>query len=106
MSTDNSGSHGDVAEVVKVNDTVRIQRPSKVKVVLLNDDYSTMEFVVYVLETIFHKSPAEAAQIMMKIHNEGRGLCGLFSYQVAEAKVATVHAEARSHGYPLRCVIE
>lgn len=106
MSTDRSGSHGDVADAVKVDDTIRVRRPSKVKVLLLNDDYTTMEFVVYVLETIFHKLPAEAVQIMMKVHNEGRGLCGYYSFQVAEAKVATVHAEARSQGFPLRCVIE
>lgn len=73
---------------------------------LLNDDYTTMDFVVSVLETVFMKSPAEAVQIMLKVHRQGQGLCGVFSKQIAEAKVEVVHQRAREAGYPLRCVME
>jgi ATP-dependent Clp protease adaptor protein ClpS len=106
MSESDTKINSDVADIVKVDNRQRVRKPSKVRVVLLNDDYSTMEFVVYILETIFLKPPAEAVQIMLKVHNEGRAVCGTYTYQVAEAKVAAVHSEARANGYPLKCIIE
>ena len=80
--------------------------PPRYRVLLHNDDYTTMEFVVAVLEGIFGKSPAEAYRIMMEVHTRGRGICGAYTYEVAETKVATVHDLAQSEGFPLRAGIE
>ena len=82
------------------------KEPELYKVLLLNDDYTTMEFVVQILEMVFHKEPAEAFRVMMQVHTQGRGLCGVYTYEVAETKVATVHDLARGNGYPLRATIE
>lgn len=82
------------------------REPTLYKVILHNDHYTTMDFVVAVLEQVFHKTPAEAYRIMMKVHTEGRGVCGLFPYDIAETKVATVHELARQHGFPLRASLE
>ena len=65
-----------------------------------------MEFVVYVMETVFMKTPAEAIQIMLQVHKSGRGVAGVFSKQIAEAKIDRVHAEAQREGFPLKCVME
>jgi ATP-dependent Clp protease adaptor protein ClpS len=83
-----------------------VKRPKLFHVVLLNDDYTTMEFVVHVLESIFDKGPAEAHRIMMEVHTRGRGVCGAYTYEVAETKVETVHELARTEGFPLRAGIE
>ena len=82
------------------------KRPQLFHVVLINDDYTTMEFVIHVLESIFDKGPAEAYRIMMEVHTHGRGICGAYTYEVAETKVATVHEMARKEGFPLRAGIE
>ncbi|MCL4813034.1 MAG: ATP-dependent Clp protease adaptor ClpS [Vicinamibacteraceae bacterium] len=82
------------------------REPTLFKVILHNDDYTTMEFVVEVLETVFHKGPAEAFRIMMQVHTEGQGLCGLYPYEIAETKVATVHELAQENGFPLRASLE
>ncbi len=82
------------------------KRPELFHVVLLNDDYTTMEFVVHVLEGVFEKGPAEAHRIMMEVHIRGRGVCGAYTWEVAETKVATVHDLARAEGFPLRAGIE
>jgi ATP-dependent Clp protease adaptor protein ClpS len=82
------------------------KRPQLFHVVLLNDDYTTMEFVVHVLESVFSKGPAEAYRIMMEVHTRGRGVCGAYTYEVAETKVATVHDLARADGFPLQAGIE
>lgn len=74
--------------------------------VLLNDDYTTMDFVMEVLETIFHKSPAEAYRIMMLVHTKGRGVCGVYTWEVAETKAEAAIALARAAGFPLRAVVE
>jgi ATP-dependent Clp protease adaptor protein ClpS len=83
-----------------------VDRPKLFKVVLLNDDYTSMDFVVSILESIFKKGPAEAVQIMLQVHNNGRGVCGVYPRQIAEAKVQLVHARAQADGFPLRCVME
>jgi ATP-dependent Clp protease adaptor protein ClpS len=82
------------------------KKPELFKVLLLNDDYTTMDFVVEILESVFHKQPAEAYRIMMAVHTQGKGLCGVYPYEVAETKVATVVDRARENGFPLRAAIE
>jgi ATP-dependent Clp protease adaptor protein ClpS len=82
------------------------KRPELYRVLLLNDDYTTMDFVVEVLETIFHKQPAEAYRIMMMVHTQGKGLCGVYPHEVAETKVATVIDRARANGFPLLAAME
>ena len=91
---------------VKERTAEHIKEPPLFKVVLLNDDYSTMDFVVQVLETIFMKSPAEAYRIMMQVHLNGRGLAGIYAWEIAETKVQTVSAMAKKAGYPLRATTE
>lgn len=80
--------------------------PPLYRVLLHNDDYTTMEFVVEVLEAVFHKSPAEAHRVMMQVHREGVGMCGLYPYEVAETSVSIVHDRARAQGFPLRASLE
>ncbi|MCW7755202.1 ATP-dependent Clp protease adapter ClpS [Desulfobotulus sp. H1] len=82
------------------------KEPSLYKVLLHNDDYTTMDFVVEVLVTIFHKSLEDATQIMLSVHRRGVGLCGIYPYDVAESKVDAVTLHARSHGFPLRTTME
>ena len=84
----------------------KTKRPPLFKVLLHNDDYTTMEFVVHVLEAIFDKGPAEAFRIMMLVHTQGQGLCGVFPWDIAETKVAATHELARERGFPLRAIIE
>jgi ATP-dependent Clp protease adaptor protein ClpS len=76
------------------------------RVLLHNDDYTTMPFVVEVLETIFHKSPAEAHRIMMHVHTRGHGVCGVYPFEIAETRVDQVHERAREHGFPLKASLE
>lgn len=81
-------------------------RPARYKVLLYNDDFTPMEFVVSILEQIFGKGPSAATQIMLQIHNGGMGVAGVFVLEVAETKVATVHRAAEQRGYPLRSGVE
>jgi ATP-dependent Clp protease adaptor protein ClpS len=80
--------------------------PEMFKVLLLNDDYTTMDFVIEILETVFHKQPAEAYRIMMAVHTQGKGLCGLYPHEIAETKVTAVVERARSNGFPLLAAME
>ena len=82
------------------------KEPEMFKVLLLNDDYTTMDFVIQVLEDVFQKPPAEAYRIMMHVHQNGRGIAGVYPWEVAETKVDTVSAMARDAGYPLRAALE
>jgi len=82
------------------------KKPSLYKVFLLNDDYTPMEFVVLVLETFFNKNHTEATRIMLQVHKRGVGLCGIYSFEVAETKVAQVLDAARRAQHPLQCVME
>jgi len=91
---------------VKERVDVKKQDPTLYKVVLLNDDYTTMEFVVHVLETVFLKSPAEAHRIMMQVHQNGQGVAGIYPWEVAETKADKVSALAIEAGYPLRATLE
>ena len=84
----------------------KTKEPSLYGVVLLNDDYTPMQFVVDVLETVFQKSPAEAYRIMMQVHLDGRGVAGIYPWEVAETKVDTLMSRAREAGHPLQATIE
>jgi len=91
-----------------VKERVRVQKrePTEYMVVLLNDDYTTMDFVIRVLETVFQKSPAEAYRVMMHVHVNGRGIAGVYPFEIAETKVDTVATMARDEGFPLKATIE
>lgn len=83
-----------------------LREPPLFRVILHNDDYTTMEFVVAVLCEVFHKNQDEAVRIMLNVHTRGRGDCGVYPAEVAEIKVSVVHGKARAAGYPLRCSLE
>ena len=93
-------------EDVAVKERSQVERPQRYRVVLYNDDYTPMEFVVALLERVFSKGPAEATQIMLKIHRSGQGVAGVYVLEVSETKVATVHRMAEERGYPLRSGVE
>jgi ATP-dependent Clp protease adaptor protein ClpS len=82
------------------------RQPEEYRVILLNDDFTTMEFVVSVLMTIFHKSLQEATKIMVDVHRKGKGIVGEYSYDIAATKISQVHLLARQMGFPLRCTME
>jgi ATP-dependent Clp protease adaptor protein ClpS len=96
----------DTGGAVKERVQVQKKEPTLYKVVLLNDDYTTMEFVIDVLMSVFQKSAAEAYQIMMHVHVNGRGIAGVYPWEVAETKAETVVARAREAGFPLQAVTE
>ena len=84
----------------------KVQLPKKYKVLLHNDDYTTMEFVIYVLQSVFHKSINEAERIMIEVHRNGIGLCGIFTHEIAESKAKKVERMARENSHPLLCTYE
>jgi ATP-dependent Clp protease adaptor protein ClpS len=83
-----------------------LDEPSMYKVLLHNDDYTTMEFVVEILMLVFKKSPEDAVRIMLNVHQKGVGICGVYTFEVSETKVNTVNALAKQHGFPLKCTME
>jgi len=85
---------------------IRTEKPYFYNVFLLNDDYTTMEFVVQILESTFHKNLTEATQIMLHVHKQGIGLAGVYPREIAETKVESVHRLARENGFPLKCLME
>ncbi|QQR68836.1 MAG: ATP-dependent Clp protease adapter ClpS [Alphaproteobacteria bacterium] len=91
---------------VDVDIRPKTQKPSMFNVLLLNDDYTPMDFVVHVLEQFFAKSHEEALHIMMHVHRRGVGLCGVYSYEIAETKVAQVMSFSHRHQHPLQCTME
>lgn len=92
--------------VVVEKKRAKLKAPPMFKVMLLNDDYTPMDFVVIVLQTIFFMGREQATQIMLKVHREGSGICGVFPRDVAATKVEQVVAFAKQHQHPLRCVME
>jgi ATP-dependent Clp protease adaptor protein ClpS len=84
----------------------RVKRPKKYKVLLHNDDYTTMEFVIYVLQKVFGKTFDEAQEIMMQVHMKGSGVCGIYTFEIAETKVSKVEGLAKDNGHPLMCTME
>ena len=83
-----------------------IDEPPMYKVLLHNDDYTTMEFVIEIMMLVFKKSPEESVEIMLNVHQKGIGICGVYTYEVSETKVNTVHDLARENGFPLKCTME
>lgn len=103
----NNNNHGETGDDVLVAlPKTRLERPPFYKVVLLNDDYTPMDFVVKVLENIFNKDNNEAVRIMLEVHNKGAGLCGVYTRDVAETKVDQTLYLARQHEHALQCVME
>jgi len=98
------GNDDETGVVVKQRE--KTKRPAMYKVLMLNDDYTPMEFVVHVLERYFSKSAQDATQIMLHVHQRGVGVCGVYTYEVAETKVAQTMDLARQHQHPLQCTIE
>jgi ATP-dependent Clp protease adaptor protein ClpS len=92
--------------VVAERQAARVEPPPAYQVVLLNDDYTPMEFVVMVLQEFFHRDLEAATHIMLKIHHEGRGVCGVYPKDIAATKVEMVAAAARRAGHPLQCIME
>ncbi len=102
---DKDGDEGSGAGIV-VQKRPETKKPSMYKVLMLNDDFTPMEFVVHVLERFFSMSREEATRIMLHVHHRGVGLCGVFTFEVAETKVTQVMDFARQHQHPLQCILE
>ncbi|CAN5950938.1 unnamed protein product [Sphagnum jensenii] len=99
--------HSDDGESSVVTESKqKVEKPPLYKVLLHNDDYTTMEFVVFILKNVFHKSELEARKIMLAVHLQGLGVAGVYTYEIAEAKVTKVIDTARSQQYPLLCTME
>ena len=101
-------SHHDpnLEESVDSETDIEVDEPPMYKVMLLNDDYTTMDFVVEVLVYVFQKPPEEATLIMLNVHRKGVGVCGIYPYEIAETKVNLVENLARENGFPLKCIME
>jgi ATP-dependent Clp protease adaptor protein ClpS len=101
-----SEHYPDFREDLESNIEDQLEEPPMYRVLLHNDNYTTMEFVVEILRKVFHKSPAEATRIMLLVHKSGIGICGVFTAEIAETKVEMVHHLAKKHGFPLQCSME
>lgn len=91
---------------VLTRDETEIREPRLYKVLLHNDDYTTMEFVISILETVFNKTPADATEIMLNVHNQGVGVAGIYTREICETKISVVHQMAKRNEFPLRCSME
>ncbi len=100
------GRDDDSGTGLAVKSRTRTKRPAMYKVLMLNDDYTPMEFVVHVLERFFGMNSEQATQVMLHVHQRGVGVCGVFTYEIAETKVTQVMDLARQHQHPLQCTIE
>jgi ATP-dependent Clp protease adaptor protein ClpS len=96
----------DLDKALETEKQQEVTSPPLYRVFLLNDNYTTMDFVVHTLENIFHKSVVEATQIMLHVHNHGKGLAGVYSHEIAETKIQAVHDLAHQNGFPLKCAME
>ena len=107
MSDENDDNqNGDTGTGIVTKTKPKTKKPSMYRVLMLNDDYTPMEFVVHVLQRFFSKSTEEATQIMLHVHQKGIGVCGIYTYDVAETKVDQVVNFARKHQHPLQCTME
>ncbi|MCP4969081.1 MAG: ATP-dependent Clp protease adapter ClpS [Arcobacter sp.] len=91
---------------IELDSNLQVTEPKKYKVFLLNDDYSTMEFVIDILTKVFRKSMEQATQIMLSIHNNGKEVCGIYTHEIASTKVSQVKALSREKGFPLKAMME
>jgi ATP-dependent Clp protease adaptor protein ClpS len=105
MSDDRPPEH-DGDELVITKQRPKTEKPPLYKVILLNDDFTPMDFVILILKKFFSKSDAEATQVMMQVHNDGAGLAGVYTFEVAETKVYSVNEFSRRHKHPLKCIME
>ena len=101
---DRDGSKGDTGTITRTKP--KTKKPSLYRVLLLNDDYTPMEFVVLILQDVFNKTREDAMRIMLHVHNQGVGECGVYPFEVAETKVTRVMDTARKNQHPLQCVME
>ena len=92
--------------LIKKSTKKKLKKPSLYKVVMLNDDYTPMDFVVYLLKTFFKKNHEEASKIMLEVHNKGAAICGIFTFEIAETKILKVINTSRNNGFPLLCILE
>ena len=107
MTERKQGDQGNgVGSAVVTQVKPKLQKPSLYRVLLLNDDYTPMEFVVDVLQRIFGMDRVKATRVMLEVHTKGKGVCGVFTFEIAETKVAQVTAYARQHQHPLLCTME
>lgn len=97
---------GGTSTVTRTRTEKKVAKPPLYKVLLHNDDYTTMEFVVYVLMSVFHHGETEATQIMMHVHRKGVGVAGVYTKEIAETRISRVHELAKEHEFPLRCSME
>ncbi len=102
MSENKNARDGSVLE----ENVIETKEPRLYKVLLHNDDYTSMEFVISILETVFHKSPHDATKIMLNVHNEGIGVAGVYTREICETKISVVHQLAKKNEFPLRCSME
>ena len=93
-------------EEVLVKKDIKLKRPSRYKVIMHNDDFTTMEFVIHVLYKVFNKPISEANRVMLYVHNKGLAICGVYTYEIAETKISVVSNLAQSEGHPLKCTME
>lgn len=101
---DRSPDEGDGQTITQTRPTTK--KPSLYKVILLNDDYTPMDFVILILRRFFHKGEPDATRIMLEVHNQGAGIAGVFPYEVAETKVYQVNEFSRTNRHPLKCIME
>lgn len=104
MTNEEDGKSGDPG--VAIADKVKLQKPPMYKVLMHNDDYTTMEFVIHILMKFFNKTYDESHAIMLKVHHDGVGICGIFTHEVAESKSQKVNKYSRGKGHPLKSSIE
>jgi len=102
----NAHDDGDSGTAVITEPKIRTKTPPLYKVMLINDDYTPMDFVIHVLQKFFNKDMTEATKIMLAVHQKGYGVCGAFSYEIAETKVYQVNQYSRQNRHPLKCVME
>lgn len=102
--SDEKSNEGDPGVAIK--DHVKVKKPSMYKVLLHNDDYTTMEFVIHVLQKFFAKTYDQSHAIMLKVHHDGIGICGIYTHEVAESKTSKVNKYSRGKGHPLKCTYE
>lgn len=101
-----SQDHFQSGEEQELLERDRLAEPERYRVIMHNDDYTSMEFVVGILQAVFHKNPEDAHTVMMAVHRQGVGQCGIYTREIAEAKISRVHRDARQAGFPLRCSME